>query len=213
MKIKDVQSATALIIQGFLRANDEGDSSASRQSQMLFDCLSGIRQEVGDWAENLPIPVGKDGNALEPVDIEVGLTIRGAEVSRTPYNLVSAAVELLREAVDLNGPEAVLSDFQRRGGVPVGPASVRIDDLHKSTHPVALANAGSWLKKNGGPVAVRRPLKIEDAIYEASCLAKEIDAETETRPAEKIARWEALCADLRTRGVAVEDRVVCPANW
>lgn len=117
MKIKDVQSAVALVIQGYLRANENSAGAPLGEKQALFDCLSGIRQEVGDWAENLPAATGKSGdqNAVDHADLDdVHISIGGAEVIRTPHNLVSAAIHLLLEAVDLAGPETVSSDFGSR---------------------------------------------------------------------------------------------------
>lgn len=100
MKLKDVGAATALIIQGYLRSNGE---------ESLFDILSTIRQECFDWAENLTAPAGKDINALEPTDISIDLSIRGAEVPRSPQNLVAAAMSLALEAVDVGGPGVIES--------------------------------------------------------------------------------------------------------
>jgi len=47
------------------------------------------------------------------------------------------------------------------------PRSVNIEDIHKSNHPTAKANAASWRKENGGPVAVPKGGK-RAAILEAA---------------------------------------------
>ena len=109
MKAKDCAVATALIIQGFLRANaDEGPdqnlSAAALESRNLSAAIKAIRLECRDWAENL----ASGDAALAPDSISVELLeVTGGEVSRSPFNLLSAAVALAAEAIDLNGPEIV----------------------------------------------------------------------------------------------------------
>lgn len=105
MKQKDAAIATSLVIQGYLRANSENH---------LAECLTAIRQEVADWAENLKAPDGEDINAMAGSAMTIELTCStGAPVNRSPQNLITAAVELMAEAVDLNGPESTLAIFQR----------------------------------------------------------------------------------------------------
>lgn len=125
MKTKDVSVATSLILQGFLRAN--GDESKTA----LAEAIAAIRQEADDWSEN--IERHDDGSALEPQHIATGgllemipmTTLAAAPIKRTPYNLVSAAIALLHEAVDLNGPEDVVSDLRRRCELPLGVPAPR----------------------------------------------------------------------------------------
>ncbi len=50
MKLSDVSAAVALIINGYLRAND---AAGNPESHDLMECLGAIEQECKDWAENL----------------------------------------------------------------------------------------------------------------------------------------------------------------
>lgn len=117
MKQADCALATALIIQGYMRANEE----KGNQTDHLSDAVTAIRRECGDWAENLQATSTLDLSAIEPEDAEVEIWAKGAPVSRAPYSLVSAAIALLREAVDLVGPETVSADFARRGLIAARP--------------------------------------------------------------------------------------------
>lgn len=106
MKDKDVGVAVALVLQGYQRANG-GDVRTDRLA--LTGAIMAARQELDDWAENLmPEPSASfDPMAIEPRLLGVEVTIGQASVPRTPYNLTSAALVLLAEAIDLNGPEAI----------------------------------------------------------------------------------------------------------
>jgi len=88
MKLSDVNAATALIIQGFIRANAEDGEEVA-----LKKCLDAIQDECSDWAENLD-----DRTALAPEKINV--EINGP---RTPYNIRSAMKALASELTDLDG--------------------------------------------------------------------------------------------------------------
>lgn len=55
MKLSDVSTATALVIQGYMRANGE-DNLAT-----LATVIQTIRQECDDWAENLENHKRPDG--------------------------------------------------------------------------------------------------------------------------------------------------------
>ena len=99
MKMKDVQVATALIIQGYLRAND---GEVGGEPKAMADVVSAIRQEVEDWAENIAI---EPGVVVRPEDLSVEVFKGPAPVSRSPHNLVAAILALAAEVVDLAGPE------------------------------------------------------------------------------------------------------------
>lgn len=96
MKARDISVATALLINGYQRANEENGNA-------LAEALAGIRKECDDWAENLALD---DKHALEPSEIgSIDIRVGQADVSRTPYNLMSAAMCLVSECIDLNGME------------------------------------------------------------------------------------------------------------
>lgn len=188
MKTQDVRVATALVLQGYMRANDDTKDA-------LAEGIAAIRQETDDWSENLEQP--DDGSALEPHQlttavrevIPMSIVDGGPPIKRTPYNLVSAAIALLGEAVDLSGPEIVLADFQKRStelSVDKRPAATPASDDRKA----ALIGA-------------------------ANSLAASIDL-AEERPVALLAAWHAAWAELRSMGMLEEDliaQVVCPANW
>ena len=52
MKPKDASIATALLIQGYLRANN-ADNDAAVEQLALRSVIDAIRAECDDWAENL----------------------------------------------------------------------------------------------------------------------------------------------------------------
>lgn len=198
MKSKDCATATALIIQGYLRPIElEHSASESKKSMALFECLSAIRQECSDWAENLPMPDG-DGSALEPNAFSFDLMVGQVEAPRTPYNLISAAISLYREAVDLSGPESALHDFQRR----LQAAKI------ETAKPAARGNAG-FVNRN---VTVAQDEEIRLLIEAADSLVAEIDAATD-RPIAKLALWDVAVEKLRSLGVVPEERCLAPANW
>lgn len=116
MKTKDISVATSLIIQGFTRANvaEVPDDNGPAAMAQLAKCLQAVRSECDDWSENLPVPDGADSNALEPKMIDVGLSCGQAIIDRSPYNIVSGAIALLAEAIDLNGPESTAGDLLNR---------------------------------------------------------------------------------------------------
>lgn len=188
MKSKDCSVATALIIRGFLHANEVGQCGAADcfagNNKQLADCLSAIRQECHDWAENLPV-VAPDENAIEPEPFTLDLMVGSAAAPRSPYNLISAAISLVREAVDLSGP-GVVGDFHQRLAAKVARPKV------------------------AGPPAL--PAEQQLLVDAANELVAEIDAATD-RPVLKLAVFDNLCAQLRGQGVDVIDRVVAPANW
>lgn len=184
MKSKDCATATALIIQGYLRPIElEHSASESKKSMALFECLSAIRQECSDWAENLPGP-GGDSNAVEPNAFSFDLMVGQVEVPRSPYNCVSAAIALTKEAIDLAGPEFVLADFRTR-----------------------LAKARADREE-----AVSTKPEVAVLIEAADALAAEIDAAPE-RPVAKLALWDIAVEKLRSLGVVPEERCLAPANW
>lgn len=222
MKAKDCAVATALVLNGYLRANDGAisiDKFENAKEMLdfpLVEALRAIRQECDDWAENL----SSNDAALEPSAISVELLeANGGEVSRSPYNLLSGAVALALEAVDLNGPTAIDNLIVRLRSTAPKVASVSIDDLHKSQHPLARANAASWLKKNGGPVRAGRivaePKNADESgalVDAANQLSAEIDAATD-RPVAKLAALRTIVSALNARGVDVEEVVTAPQNW
>lgn len=97
MKISDVKTSIALLINGYLRAN-EGEEDSDKS---LSDCLDAIELECRDWQENLD-PQG-DLNALNENEIEVNF----GRADRTPYNIASAMKSLASELAALDGDEAV----------------------------------------------------------------------------------------------------------
>lgn len=189
MKSKDCAVATALIIQGFLRPVElEHSASESKKSMALFECLSAIRQECHDWAENLPAPAGAE--ALEPNAFSFDLMVGAVDAPRTPYNLVSAAISLVREAIDLNGPKSTMSDFT--------------DRLHR---------AQATPEKTVGFKPAPTGADLIDALVAgADALVAEIDA-SEERPVAKQAVWDVAIAHLRSLGVNVEERCLAPSQW
>lgn len=178
MKSKDCAVATALVIHGYLRANEAEVASPTH----LEDAIRAIRGECDDWAENL----SSNEAAHDPQAISLGLfEANGGSVSRSPYNLISAALALISEAVDLSGPDAV-ADLQKRLQQPV------------------------TRKPPSQPVPPHQ--RIDVLIDAANELASHIDAATE-RPESLLAAWTLVCIDLRSRGVVVEERCNAPANW
>lgn len=102
MKSKDCAVATALVIQGYLRANlDDVDG--------LSEAIAAIRSECNDWAENLATHDQALSSEFSIELIEKG----GGPVARSPENLINAAVALAAEAVDLFGPEAIALLIER----------------------------------------------------------------------------------------------------
>lgn len=122
MKSKDAALATALIIHGYLRANEE-------KPPALLECLAAIRGECNDWSENLEDALPDDGGvALEPDHIVADCfvllpmsSVAGPVMKRTPYNLVSAALAMLDEAICLSGPDTIARDFVARAGSAFRP--------------------------------------------------------------------------------------------
>ncbi|MDE2103589.1 MAG: hypothetical protein KGL39_40490 [Patescibacteria group bacterium] len=106
MKKKDAAVATSLIIQGYLRANeDEG---------CLPDVLASIQQEVSDWADNLGVDVDQTLNAVTARRLSVDLRADVVRpVPRSPQNLATAVMALAQEMVDLSGPGALV-DLKHR---------------------------------------------------------------------------------------------------
>lgn len=119
MKSRDCAVATALIINGYLRANDDILSPSP-----LVDALRAVRGECNDWAENL----SSNDAALEPAAITVELLeVNGGTVSRSPYNLLSAAVALAAEAVDLSGLPMIDSLVARLQTLRSEPATLPVE--------------------------------------------------------------------------------------
>lgn len=113
MKTKDVSVAVALVLQGYLRSNEESTLDTAGKNKLLADAIAAARTECDQWAENLQ-EHGEHDSALEPNDLTIEPLYGQAPVSRTPYNLISAAVALINEAIDLNGEDA-LRDLASRG--------------------------------------------------------------------------------------------------
>ena len=125
MKSKDVSVAAALVINGYLRANDTAEGTPDSEPVALHTCLGAVQQEVDDWADGLDafellVIYGLDPNALEPAKISIKATANGHVIPmpRTPYNLVSAALTLIKEAHDLHG-DVVLADLVDRLEMPL----------------------------------------------------------------------------------------------
>lgn len=93
MKISDVKSATALIIQGYLRANEHSEGVPKLESSALIDCLTAIARECDDWAEGLESAIPSEA---------ISVYFNGP---RTPFNLRSAIEALKQELEDLDGPQ------------------------------------------------------------------------------------------------------------
>lgn len=89
MKLSDIRTATALIIQGALRAAEDGTSGA--KTIVLSETLSAIMAECEDWAEN-----------LDSANAEINVFIAGPH---TPYNIAAAIVGLQTELNDLVGED------------------------------------------------------------------------------------------------------------
>lgn len=73
MKAKDASVATALLIHGYLRSNDDNPGE-------LATVLHAIQQEVADWAENLPSAVGR-----EVRDIPTNTTAKVVDVTADTF--------------------------------------------------------------------------------------------------------------------------------
>lgn len=93
----------ALIIQGYLRANEHSPNVPLDESVALEQCIRVIREECDDWAENF-----EDKDAVAPENINVDLN-----VPRTPYNLRSAMQALAEELTALDGTKVTINFDQR----------------------------------------------------------------------------------------------------
>lgn len=113
MKQSDIATATALLLAGYLYSNS-GDAQFT-ENQHLSHAIAGMRKELADWSENLEPADGSgiDVNAYESDALSVDIVAGQFDVPRTPYNLISAALTLVSEAIDLNGPD-VIRDLRDR---------------------------------------------------------------------------------------------------